>query len=506
VSELDFKSSLEFIKTLSPEDKEKLSIQLQDNTRIWVPLPGPQTKAFDSEADILLYGGAAGGGKSDLLIGLGLTEHLTSIFFRREGTQAIALIDRVAEILGNRNGFNGADRIWREEIEDKPRQIEFGSCPALGDEIKYQGRPHDLIGFDEITHFLEHQFRFLMGWLRSVREGQRCRVVCTGNPPTDKEGEWVIQYWAPWLDKTHPNPALPGELRWFVTLDGRDMEVVDGTPFEWEGEVIKPMSRTFIPSNVDDNPFLSSTGYKQVLQGLPEPLRSQMLMGDFLAGVKDDAWQAVPTELLMQASKRDVNPLRNYMPIWGLDVARFGDAKTALVKRWANTVIESKIWDKRDTMEVAGLIKHEFESTQTNMAPSHICVDVIGVGAGVVDRLLEMGLPVMGVNVGEPPNNRELFQNLKAELWWECRSWLEDPQTVLKDKQLIDQLRSVKFGFNSNGKIRIESKLDLVKRGVASPDIAEAFLLTLCIHPQKREARYNRKKDWGNKTESYWTL
>jgi hypothetical protein len=157
-------------------------------------------------------------------------------------------------------------------------------------------------------------------------------------------------------------------------------------------------------------------------------------------------------------------------------------------------------------MEVAGLIKHEFESTQTNMAPSHICVDVIGVGAGVVDRLLEMGLPVMGVNVGEPPNNRELFQNLKAELWWECRSWLEDPQTVLKDKQLIDQLRSVKFGFNSNGKIRIESKLDLVKRGVASPDIAEAFLLTLCIHPQKREARYNRKKDWGNKTESYWTL
>ncbi|MHC5826572.1 MAG: hypothetical protein ACYT04_64585, partial [Nostoc sp.] len=108
---------------------------------------------------------------------------------------------------------------------------------------------------DEITHFSKSKFKFLTGWLRTDDPNQKCRVVCTGNPPTSAEGRWVIEYWGPWLDPKHPNPAVPGELRWFATLDGKDVEVKEGVPFEYtdsEGktETIAPRSRTFIPAKI----------------------------------------------------------------------------------------------------------------------------------------------------------------------------------------------------------------------------------------------------------------
>ncbi len=61
-------------------------------------------------------------------------------------------------------------------------------------------------------------------------------MICAGNPPTTAEGDWVIRFWAPWLDRAHPNPAIPGELRWFATIGGRDVERPDGTEFIHDGE------------------------------------------------------------------------------------------------------------------------------------------------------------------------------------------------------------------------------------------------------------------------------
>ena len=77
----------------------------------------------------------------------------------------------------------------------------------------------------EGTDFLESQYRFIIGWNRSTSPEQRCRVIVASNPPTTAEGLWVVKYWAPWLDRTHPNPAKPGELRWFTTVNGEDQEV-----------------------------------------------------------------------------------------------------------------------------------------------------------------------------------------------------------------------------------------------------------------------------------------
>jgi hypothetical protein len=247
------------MKYLKPEELAEIDTIISEDLPIWVPLPGPQIEAYNCEADVLYYGGAAGGGKSDLLLGLSLTRHIKSIIFRRQSTQLLGIQNRLLdEILHSRKNWNGQDDILRQP---DGRQVEFGSCNIIGDEQKYQGRPHDLIGFDEITHFQESQFRFLIGWLRTTKEGQRCRVVCSGNPPTDAEGEWIIQFWGPWLDRNHPNPALHGELRWYAVVDGVDTSVEDGKPFVHNGELIQPQSRTFIPYHVEDNPFLMATGY-----------------------------------------------------------------------------------------------------------------------------------------------------------------------------------------------------------------------------------------------------
>src|SRR6202012_270745 len=115
---------------------------------------------------------------------------------------------------------------------------------------------------------------------------------------------WIIRYFAPWLDRSHANPAKPRELRWFTTLDGRDTEVKSGAPFLRDGELITPRSRTFIPAHVEDNPYYMESGYKAVLQALPEPLRSKLLYGDFGAGRQDNPCQLIPTDWLRLAVPR----------------------------------------------------------------------------------------------------------------------------------------------------------------------------------------------------------
>jgi hypothetical protein len=69
--------------------------------------------------------------------------------------------------------------------------------------------------------------RFLLGWLRTTTPGLHCQALLTFNPPTTSEGRWVIEFFAPWLDPKHPNPRSPGELRWFATIAGKDLEVPD---------------------------------------------------------------------------------------------------------------------------------------------------------------------------------------------------------------------------------------------------------------------------------------
>ena len=111
---------------LTPEELAELDALIVSDPTIWRPLPGPQSLAFHSEADIIGYGGAAGGGKTDLACGKSLTQHQKVLVLRREATQLTGIIDRFTELIGGRDGYNGAERIWRLP----GKQIEFGSTPT----------------------------------------------------------------------------------------------------------------------------------------------------------------------------------------------------------------------------------------------------------------------------------------------------------------------------------------------------------------------------------------
>ena len=108
-------------------DLKKAVTQRMANVK-WVPNPGPQTEAYFCPADILFYGGQAGGGKSDLIAGLALTEHKNSLIMRRQGTELGALIERVISINGTRDGFNGSPP---PSLKSGDKLIEFGAAKQL---------------------------------------------------------------------------------------------------------------------------------------------------------------------------------------------------------------------------------------------------------------------------------------------------------------------------------------------------------------------------------------
>src|SRR5262249_6101375 len=137
-----------------------------------------------------------------------------------------------------------ASPILARQSRVSDRQIDIAGCELESDKQRFKGDPHDLIVFDEGTDFVESQYRFIIGWNRSVDAAQRCRVLVTSNPPTTAEGLWVIRYWAPWLDPTHPRPARPGELRWFTTIAGEDREVDGPGPHLIAGEPTPVMARS----------------------------------------------------------------------------------------------------------------------------------------------------------------------------------------------------------------------------------------------------------------------
>lgn len=201
------------------------------------------------------------------------------------------------------------------------------------------------------------------------------------------------------------------------------------------------------------------------------------VLGEF---PKSDDDTVIAMDLLESALHRDVATNPKAPVVWGVDVARFGSDSSALCKRKGNMVTEQiRRWRNLDLMQLTGAIKAEYDGTAMEERPIEILVDVIGLGAGVSDRLLELGLPARGINVSESPAMGETYRNLRAELWYKAKQWLEKRDCRLpKDEQLIAELATVRYKFMSSGKIQIESKDEIRKRGLASPDLADAFVLT----------------------------
>lgn len=463
-------------------DRDRLA-SLDRSTR-WTPQPGPQLDAFLSKADQLLYGGAAGGGKTALGIGLAITAHRRTLFVRREGTQLQPVVDELATLLGSRDGYNGADHVWRLP---GGRQIQFGGVPNAGDEVKFQGNPRDLLVLDEAALLLESQARFLLGWIRSTDTKQRCRALLASNPPASAEGEWLVRWFGPWLDPGHPAAAKPGELRWVAMVDGAEQWVEGSAPFQHKGETIHPISRTFIPSRVADNRYLASTGYGATLGMLPEPLRSQMLLGDFTAGRGDSRYQVVPSEWVRVAQERWRTQPRSTEPMTslGVDVARGGGDRTVLTPRHGDWFGEQVIEPGKATPDgpaVATLVLQHRRDHAT------VGVDVIGVGSSVFDHLKAvLRNAVKPLNGSESSTRRDrsgllTFMNKRAEWWWGMREAL-DPAggrelALPTDPGLLADLCAPTWKLTARG-VQVEAKEDIIKRLGRSPDKGDSAVYAL---------------------------
>lgn len=487
---------LKHLTTLPEDEKQKIiseAMGVSQGLR-WIPSPGPQTEAYFSKADILLYGGEPGGGKTSLLLGLAFNCHRRSLIMRKQYTDLGAIVEEAVKFNGSRKGYNGSPppslRISPEKF------IEFGAAARIGDEEHWQGNPHDFIGFDEGTQFAERQIRFLMGWLRCADDPtQRTRVVIATNPPLSSEGAWVVQMFAPWLDPRHHNPAKIGELRWFVTDEyGKDKEVPGPEPFALDnGQIMRPLSRTFIPASVNDNPYLANTNYQSQLDAMVEPFRS-ILMGGFMASFRDDDKQCIPTAWVREAQQRWTQRPKLGIPMCaiGVDVAQGGADNTVLAPRhddWFAPLIEKPGRETPLGSDVAGMIlAHRRDG-------AIIVLDMGGgYGGATYEHLVANEIPVIpykgAAGVETRTKDRQLkFTNKRTEAYWRFREALDPSQeggsTIMlpDDPVLMADLTAPHFEITKQG-IKLETKEDVVDRLGRSPDKGDAVVMSWSAGPK----------------------
>lgn len=481
----------------------------------FAPNPGPQTEAYYSEADELFYGGQAGGGKSRLLVGLALNEHQKSIIFRRVREDARDLFNSVAEVLPKDIGKpNKSLLTWEIERNNKPCTVRFGGLPYEWDKQKHKGNAHDLYGFDEIGDFLKSQYSFVIGWNRSADLGQRCRVVCTGNPPTTAEGLWVIDYWGPWIDPDHKNPEKPGVLRWYTTNENDESEEVDGPgPHLIKGEQIWAKSRTFIPAKLTDNPDLNETSYHKVLAALPAEIRDAYRDGRFDKSVRDNPWQVIPTSWIIAAQDRWKEmggrpPAGTPMCSLGVDCAQGGADSNVIIARYDYFFATPVKVPGRETPLGTSVAGHVIANRRDGALVIVDCGG--GFGGTTFAHLKDNGVNAKAYIGGSGSSGRTVdktltFNNFRCESYWRMREALDPSQEggasiALPPSAILRADLSAPMFTVRGREIQIESKESVCSRLGRSPDEGDAAIMAFSDGP-RMSTNYKawKEKDFGGR-------
>lgn len=470
------KGAEDYLASLSPEELVKVQHEISATTKMlrWTPNPGPQMEAYYSEADVLLYGGSPGGGKSELILGLAFNCHQRSLIMRRQYTDLDGMIEAAQRIKGDKEGFNGAPPPKFQISENQT--IRFGAATKIGDEQQWMGRPRDLLGLDEATQFAESQVRVLMGWVRHEDPKQRCRVVFATNPPMTSEGLWVIKMFEPWLDETFHNPAKSGELRWVVSDDDGDRWVDGPEPtiamVSGVEKVVSPMSRTFIASNLEDNPFYVASNYQRTLDALPGELRA-VLTGGFINSITDHPFQLVPTAWVAAAMERGKTatrpPVGVPMSSISVDPSGGGRDPMAISRRydgWFEKVLT--VEGKKIPKDTIG----SFTAAQVIINRKDGAIVVVdmggGFGGGCWEALVNNSIKAVAYkgNMKTPRRTKDkqlAFVNIRSEACWRMREALDpdqpggSPIVLQPDSELKADLCGLHFIPDLNH-IEVESK------------------------------------------------
>lgn len=194
----------------------------------------------------------------------------------------------------------------------------------------------------------------------------------------------------------------------------------------------------------------------------------------------DDGSSFIARDTVTAAMEREFSVPDEMNEVWGLDVARTGGDRVALARRKGPVFPEVLAWKGKDLMATVGVVVALWNETPIDQRPVEILVDAIGMGAGVADRLLELGLPAVAVNVSETTGPMGQGARLRDELWYRMKVALLDAALSLPyDEELASELSTPTAEYLSNGRVKIEGKREMKRRGFASPDKADAVMLTL---------------------------
>ena len=237
----------------------------------------------------------------------------------------------------------------------------------------------------------------------------------------------------------------------------------------------------FIQALPKDNPYLPPDYESNLRKLYPEELVKQLLEGDW--DVLEAGNYLFKYADIKAAIDRETN--EDKTTVLGVDLARFGDDSSVACIRQGSEVVWLEEWAKTDLMTSTGKIINLIQK----FTPDAVNVDVIGLGAGVVDRLKEQKFKVNGVNVGEAATDKLKYANLRAEAYWQLADRFQKGEiSIPDDLGLLAQLSSIKYKFDSHGRLQIEAKEDMKKRGMKSPDKADALVLAFMESPS-REVR-----------------
>jgi len=207
--------------------------------------------------------------------------------------------------------------------------------------------------------------------------------------------------------------------------------------------------------------------------GEDSPLYISKVRGEFPEEADDGL---IPLSWIRAAQARYEEPPRDEEArlVLGVDVARYGSDETVIVARRGDRAWIAGRYRKQDTMQTTGRVVRAIH----DLGAAEAGVDVIGIGAGVVDRLKEQHEPVLGLNAGAAPRDKTRFGNARAEWWWGLRDRFERGEiAICPDDELAAQLAGIRYAIDSSGRVQIESKEDMRSRGAPSPDIADALML-----------------------------
>ena len=203
--------------------------------------------------------------------------------------------------------------------------------------------------------------------------------------------------------------------------------------------------------------------------------------------------QFIPSDLVSQAAGRELHSTAySFAPkVLGVDVARFGMAQTVFVLRQGLKVLGLWKYRGKDLMWTAS---RSIELSEEHK-PDAVFIDDTGLGGGVTDRMRQLGYRPVAVNAGKTATNEERYYNKRVEMWGDMRDWLESGGCIPDDMELRTDLEGPEYGFDAKQRLQLEKKEDMARRGLASPDCADALALTFAYKVRVLTALEQAERD-----------